>query len=168
MIRPELRLWLQVHAELLAFLGVLLAGLILGTRGGWILAVLGGVVALIGLLLALGAFRRLPFRRAVAAEGLVEVIEGAIRYYRAPMPGAEMALRDLAEIRLVRQDDRPVWRLRSEAGDMLAIPADAAGAGALADAFAALPGFRLGEAAQGLEAVASGRASMRAVWRRPG
>jgi hypothetical protein len=168
MIRPELRRAFRVHAELLAHLAVALAGLWLATRGGWILAVLGGVVMLAAALLAHGAWRRLPFRRAIAAEGLVELIEGAVRYYRAPLPGAEMALRELVEIRLVRQDGRAVWRLRNEAGDMLAIPADAAGAGALADGFAALPGFRLGEAAQALQAVAAGRATMHAVWRRPG
>lgn len=168
MIRPELRRALSVHAELLSYAGVALAGLWLATRGGWILAVLGGVAILAGALLAQGAWRRLPFRRAIAAEGLVEVVEGAVRYYRAPLPGAEMALRDLAEIRLLRQDGRAVWRLRAESGDMLAIPADAAGAGALADAFTALPGFRLGEAAQALEAISAGRATMRAVWRRPG
>ncbi|RJL07160.1 hypothetical protein D3P06_01545 [Paracoccus aestuarii] len=168
LIRPEIRRWLGVHAELLSFGGVLLAGLWLSMRGGWILAVLGGVLALGGAVLAVGAWRRLPFRRTVAAEGLVEIVEGAIRYYGAHAPGAELPLRDLAEIRLMRVQGRAHWRLRSVSGEALLVPVDAAGAAGLADAFTALPGLELGRVSAALSAVADGDGAMRTVWLRRG
>lgn len=168
MIRPEIRRWLNLHAEVLAFAGVALAGLWLAFRGGWILLALGGVVALSGAVLLLGALRRLAFRRVVAAQGLVEVVEGAIRYFGAESVGAELALRDLAEIRLIRVQGRACWRLRSLGGEALLIPVEAAGAEALADAFTALPGLDLGRVSQALRAVADGDATMRAVWMRRG
>lgn len=166
MIRPEILRWLSVHAEVLSFAGVVLAGLWLALRGGWVLLALGGVVALAGAVLLVGAWRRLVFRRAVAAQGVVEVVEGAIRYYGAQSLGAELALRDLAEIRLIRVEGRACWRLRSLGGEALLIPVEAAGAEALADAFTALPGLDLGAVSQALRAVADGDATMRAVWLR--
>lgn len=165
-IRPEIRRWLSVHAEALSCAAVGLAGLWLAFRGGWFLALLGGVVALTGVVLMLGALRRLAFRRVIAAQGVVEIVEGAIRYYGAETPGAEMPLRDLAEIRLLRVAGRAQWRLRSIGGEALLIPVEAAGAAALADAFTALPGLDLGATSAALSAVADGDAAMRTVWRR--
>lgn len=166
MIRPEIRRWLAIHAELLTCLALVAGGLWLGFRGGWFLALLGGAVVVTGAVLAMGAWRRLAFRRAVAAQGVVEIVEGAIRYFGAETPGAEMPLRDLAEIRLLRVSGRACWRLRSITGEALLIPVEAAGAAALADAFTALPGLDLGTASDALSAVADGGAAMRTVWLR--
>ncbi len=167
-IRPDLRALLVRHAETMIFAGLTLAGLWVAFKGGWFWAVIGGGAALVAGSLALGAIRRTPFRRPVAAPGVVEVVEGAIRYYGATEMGGEMPLRDLAEIRLLRLDGRAHWRLRSLGGEALLVPADAAGAGALADAFTALPGLDMGAVSAALAQIARQGDAMRAVWRRPG
>lgn len=168
MIRPALRDQLGRHAELIVFAALTLAALWLALRGGWFFAVVGGGGALVAGSLALGALRRTPFRRAVAAPGLVEIVEGAVRYYGATDRGGEIPLRDLVEIRLLRLEGRAHWRLRSQDGQALLIPADAAGAGALADAFTALPGLDMGAVSAALAQVARQQDAMRTVWRRPG
>ncbi|TRW97401.1 hypothetical protein FNJ84_07750 [Paracoccus sp. M683] len=148
-------------------LAALLAGLFclwLVRLGGWFFAMLGlagGVVALAWLVVAL---RRLPFRRAIAAPGMVEIDEGAIRYYGARLLGGEIALRDLSEIRLLTLRGQPYWRLKSTDAQALLIPLDAAGAASLADAFAALPGIRMGEIASALHHPGP---ATRTLWMRP-
>lgn len=166
MIRPELRQSFGRHAELIIFVGLTGLGLWLAFRGGWFLALVGGAVVLVGAVLALGALRRGAFRRPVAAPGVVEVVEGAIRYHGATELGGEIALRDLTEIRLLRVRARAHWRLRSHTGEALLVPADAAGAEALADAFTALPGLDMRAVSAALAHVADQRDAIRTVWRR--
>ncbi|MCZ0960330.1 hypothetical protein [Paracoccus benzoatiresistens] len=168
MIRPELRAWLSRRSESLVATAILLAGLWLAFRGGWFFAALGGLVLLVGLSLLIGAIRRLPFRRGINAPGMVEVDEGAIRYYGAAVLGGEIALRDLVEIRLLRLKGRGHWRLRSASGEALLVPVDAAGAEALAHAFTALPGLDMGIVSAALAHVADQPDTVRTVWRRPG
>lgn len=168
MIRPALRDRAARWSETLVASAILLAGLWLSLRGGWFFAVLGGLVLLVGLSLLLGAVRRLPFRRRVGAPGLVEVDEGAIRYYGAAVLGGEIALRDLVEIRLLRLKGQGHWRLRSVSGEALLVPVDAAGSDALAHAFTALPGVDMGTVSAALAHVADQADAVRTVWRRPG
>jgi len=168
MIRPDLRAWLAARSESLVAAAILLAGLWLALRGGWFFAALGALVLLVGLSLLLGAIRRLPFRRGITAPGVVEVDEGAIRYYGAAVLGGEIALRDLVEIRLLRLKGRGHWRLRSTSGEALLVPVDAAGADALAHAFTALPGLDMGAVSTALAHVADQPDAVRTVWRRPG
>lgn len=168
MIRPDLRALMARHSETLIYGALTLAALWVALWGGWFWAVLGGGGALVAGSLALGAMRRTAFRRPVAAPGLVEVVEGAIRYYGATEMGGEMPLRELAEIRLLRLNGRAHWRLRSQDGQALLIPADAAGAGGLADAFTALPGLQMGAVSNALARIAQDGDAMRTVWRRPG
>lgn len=167
MIRPELRRWLSLHAEALAALAVVLAGLWLVLRGGWFFAILGAAVLLVGAALLIGAWRRLPFRRRIDAPGMVEIDEGAVRYYGAAVLGGEMALRDLTEIRLLRLRGHGHWRLRNLRGEALLIPVDAAGAEAMADAFTTLPGLDMGAVSAALAHVADQPDAVRTVWRRP-
>lgn len=166
MIRPELRQSLNRHSEVIVFGALTALGIWLAFRGGWFLAAVGGAVAVIGAVLAIGALRRGAFRRPVAAPGVVEVVEGAIRYYGATELGGEIALRDLTEIRLLRVRDHAHWRLRSHSGEALLVPADAAGAEALADAFTALPGLDMRAVSAALAHVADQRDAIRTVWRR--
>lgn len=168
MIRPELRAWTARQSEALVAGAVLLAGLWLALRGGWFFAALGGLVLLVGVSLLIGAIRRLPFRRQIAAPGMVEVDEGAIRYYGAAVLGGEIALRDLVEIRLLRLKGRGHWRLRSASGEALLVPVDAAGAEALAHAFTALPELDMGTVSAALAHVADQPDAVRTVWRRAG
>ena len=165
MIRPELRAAARRHAEALTSAAVALAGLWVATRGGWFWGAIGAGMALVGAALALGAVRRSFFRRPVAAPGLVEVVEGAVRFWGAGALGGEMALADLTEIRLVDLGGRAHWRLRNTASEALLVPVDAAGADALADAFARLPGIDMGVLAQALRS--SDMPRLAVLWRRP-
>lgn len=163
MIRPELvarfRPWREVIAAGLT--GAL--GIWIFAQGGLLFQPLGGAILALAVLWGRGAWRRRRFAIPIGAPGLVEVEEGAIRYYGARALGGEVALRDLSQIRLIRLQGRTHWRLRTRDGEALLIPVEAAGAAALADAFAALPGFDLGRASA---ALASGDA-LRLVWQRP-
>lgn len=167
LIRPEIRNWVSRRAEALVALVVCVAGLWLALRGGWFLGALGAAVLLVGAALLVGAWRRLPFQRPIDAPGVVELVEGAVRYYGAASLGGEIALRDLVEIRLLRLRGHGHWRLRSRAGEALLIPVDAAGADALAHGFAALPGLDMGAVSAALAHVADQRDAVRTVWRRP-
>ncbi|RMC37465.1 hypothetical protein [Paracoccus alkanivorans] len=168
MIRPELRIALSRWSEALIAAAVTLAGLWLILRGGWFFALVGALTVLVGVALLIGAWRRLPFRRQVGAPGVVEIDEGAIRYYGATVLGGEIALRDLTEIRLLRLKGRGYWRLRSSTQEALLVPVDAAGADGLAHAFTALPGLDMGALSAALSHVAEQGDAVRTVWRRPG
>lgn len=163
MIRPELvarfRPWREVIAA--ALTGAF--GIWVFSKGGLLLQPLGGAILAFAVLWGLGAWRRRRFAVDVTAPGLVEVEEGAIRYYGARTLGGEVALRDLAQIRLMRLDGHAHWRLKTRSGEALLIPVEAAGAAALADAFAALPGFDLSAASAALAA----NDAFRTVWQRP-
>lgn len=162
LIRPEITARLRPWREVIAAGLTAAAGAYLFSLGGWLLRPVGLAVFVTAALWGLGAWRRRRFDAAIAAPGLVEIEEGAIRYYGAQVLGGEIALRDLDQIRLMRLDGQAHWRLRSNHGEALLIPVEAAGAAALADAFAALPGFDLGAASAALAA----NDSMRVVWQR--
>lgn len=168
MIRPELRKLLARWSEHLVAAFISVAGLWLAFRGGWFLALIGALVVLVGVALLIGAWQRLPFRRKIAAPGMVEIDEGTVRYYDVSVPGGEIALRDLIEIRLLRLNARGFWRLRSDSGEALLIPVDAAGAEALAHAFTALPGLDMGLLSSALAHLGAQRDAMRTVWTRRG
>ena len=167
LIRPDLmrrlRPWFEPVAAILAGLVCLWIALL----GGWFFAglgLLGGAVALAWLI---GSLRRARFARDVAAPGVVEIDEGAIRYYGARLLGGQMALRELSEIRLIRLGDRGHWRLKSLSGEAMLIPIDAAGAASLADAFVALPGLDMGAVSAALARIDRGGPALHILWRRP-
>ncbi|MFV0303162.1 MAG: hypothetical protein ACK5IP_20220 [Paracoccus sp. (in: a-proteobacteria)] len=164
MIRPELKRLLRRWSEPLAAITAALLGLWLLTLGGWFFGLIGLGLGFVALAWLLAALRRLPFRRDIGGPGMVEIDEGAIRYYGARLLGGEIALRDLNEIRLLPLQGRPHWRLKSSDAQALLIPLDAAGAAALADAFAALPGIRMGEISA---ALSHPDATIRTLWVRP-
>lgn len=165
MIRPELMRSLRRWSEPLSAIIALLVSLWFLTLGGWFFGLIGIGTGFVSLAWLLAALRRLPFRRDVGGPGVVEIDEGAIRYYGARLLGGEIALRDLSEIRLLPLQGRPHWRLKSTDAQALLIPLDAAGAAALADAFAALPGIRMGEISAALQNPAN---TVRTLWVRPG
>lgn len=168
MIRPRLEKWLSRWSEPLIAVAVTLIGLWLALLGGWFFLVLGALVIIVGVALLIGAWQRLPFHRRIASPGVVEIDEGTIRYYGATVMGGEIALRDLAEIRLLRRQGRGYWRLRSVTGEFLPVPVDAAGADALAHAFATLPGLDMGTVSAALAHIEEQGDAMRTVWTRPG
>ncbi|MEH7829135.1 hypothetical protein [Gemmobacter denitrificans] len=141
MIRPEARALLARWGETGFALAVLVAGLWLGLRGGWILLPLGIALALLGAGLALIALRRLRFATAIQDQpGLVEVDEQQLAYL-GPTGGGYVSLDDLIELRLLSRGGQRFWRLKQADGQALLVPVAANGADRLFDAFAALPGL---------------------------
>lgn len=140
MIRPTVRAFLSRWAEVGAALLALALGLWTASLGGLVLIPFGLVLAAAAGGWALLALRRARFRGDPGAPGLVELDEARLRYLH-PKLGGEIALHDLAELRLVSLRGRQVWHLQDLSGRALLIPLDAAGAADLFDAFAALPGL---------------------------
>lgn len=165
MIRPELRAALLRHRETLAAAGVAGLGLWIASLGGWLLGPLGLGLCALALGWAATALRRARFARAVTDPGLVEVDEGRIGYFGAgsTVLGGYIALADLAEIRLLTLRGAQHWRLKTGDGQALLIPVAAAGAPALYDAFAALPGIDMGRLAAALDQ----RVAAQSLWHRP-
>jgi hypothetical protein len=141
-IRPEMAAALHRWREVLAGLGVVAGGGWLATLGGPFWQGLGALVALAGLGLALGGLRRLRFRPAALGPGVVRMVEGQIAYF-GPETGGFAALTEVEELRLEPRPAGLVWVLEQPGGP-LEIPVAAAGAEALADWFAALPGIDMG------------------------
>lgn len=162
LIRPELIARFRPWREVIAAALTAVFGVRVFAQGGLLFRPLGGAILAVALLWGIGAWRRRRFMVAIGAPGLVEIEEGAIRYFGARALGGEVALRDLNQIRLLRLDGHAHWRLRTRDGQALLIPVEAAGANALADAFAALPGFDLRAASAALAA----SHAMTTVWQR--
>lgn len=140
MIRPEIARGLRRWREVIAAVMVAVAGLWIGSFGGYLLLPAGAGLAVLCLAWAIVAFRRLRFQGPVDAPGLVEVDEGQVGYF-GPTFGGMVALSDLEELRLTEWHGVRQWRLRTGDGQVLLIPEGAAGADRLIDAFVALPGI---------------------------
>ena len=140
-IRPEATATLWRWREVLigAALAVLALWWLVGPRGllGMIAPVLlvgAGALIMVGL-------QRGRFRGAGGGMGAVQVDEGQIAYF-GPLSGGAVALRDMRCLRLDGRQSPAHWVLEQADGPALMIPVDAAGADALFDAFATLPGLR--------------------------
>lgn len=173
-VRPELRAALLERRELVAAGAVVLAGGWVAVQGGYVLLPLGGAITLFGLGWAVQALRRLRFRQAGEAPGIVRVTEAQIAYM-GPRVGGFIGLPELAELRLLTLRGRRVWKLRQGDGQELYIPVEAEGAEALFDAFAVLPGMDTAAlvAALGTEAVSDSKVvaldgADRLIWSRKG
>ncbi len=161
-IRPDLARRLKRWSELaVAIMAALVGGFIM-RLGGFLFLPVGALLTLLSLGWAMTALRRLSFQRAVAAPGVVDVIEGQVSYF-GPDFGGFVALDDLAELRLAEVRGAHQWRLRTSGGEVLLIPIEAAGAEKLYDAFATLPGIDMAALASALDA---GTATV-PLWRRP-
>ncbi|WP_406721346.1 hypothetical protein RPE78_04580 [Thioclava litoralis] len=163
MIRPELRHALARHSEVLLALVPLGLGLWLCRLGGWVLLPAGLALVAAAVAWAVVAWRRLRFARDVGAPGVVEIDEGQIGYFGAGrLLGGQVALRDLAEIRLLHLNGRHLWRLKTADGQALLIPVDAAGAAQLYDAYASLPGTDM----RAISAALDQRVTAQVLWKR--
>ena len=174
MIRPSALATLTRWREVAFGAAVGLLGIWVATRGGPVLLALGLAIAALGAGLALTAFRRMRFAQDIAAPGLVEVVEGEVRYF-GPTFGGAVSLDDLTELRLLTLRGRRVWRLKQSDGQALLVPIDAAGADALYDGFTSLPGLDIGAvlaalspAPTGPGLLAAGTPEMALIWHRKG
>lgn len=141
MIRPEILAALTRWREVIASAGVIAVGLWIGASPGPVLTMFGAIIVAFGAAAAFASYRRARFRLEIDAPGLVEIDEGQISYL-GPAMGGSVELSQLAEIQvLVVAGNRRCWRLKQGDGQMLLIPLAAAGADALVDSFASLPGI---------------------------
>ncbi|MCB6179151.1 hypothetical protein LHP98_13580 [Rhodobacter sp. Har01] len=143
-------------------------------HGGFLPIITGVAFVALGAGWAILGLRRLRFETDAAAPGVVEVDEARVRYLH-PRMGGEISLNDLVELRLAAFRGRRMWQLTDATGRGLLIPLDAAGAPALFDTFAALPGLSSAALVTALQAPAALGATVpatalddRPVWRRPG
>lgn len=163
MIRPEARDRLWRWREIAGAVAMLAAGIWFFSLGGFILQGMGTILALTAAGWLVIAWRRLRFARAISAPGLVEVDEGQIGYFGAGQGlGGYVALRDLTEIRLLHMHGAQYWRLKQADGQAVLIPVAAAGAAALYDAFATLPGIDMGRITAALDDTAAAQS----LWKR--
>lgn len=178
MIRHEALATLTRWREVALAAIVVTFGLWTATRGGPVLLAVGLGMAGLGAALTLTALRRMRFAQAVAAPGLVEVVEGEVRFF-GPTFGGAVSLDDLTEIRLLTMRGRRLWRLKQSDGQALLIPVDAAGAEALYDGFTSLPGMDMAallaqlaparqDAPQGAALVGASQTAMTLIWHRKG
>lgn len=151
MIRPELARRLHPWREVIVAVLTGGFGIWIFNLGGLLFQPLGLAILALAAVWAVTARRKMRFLRTVAAPGLIELDEGAIRYYAPDLRGGELSLRDLCEIRLLRIAGHSHWRLRTHDAQALLIPVEAAGAERLADAFAALPGIDMGRVIAALD-----------------
>lgn len=139
-IRAEVAESLHRLREVIAAVALAGLGLWIAAWGGYFFLPLGLALLALGLGWGVLGLRRLRFRQGGEAPGMVRVTEAQIAYL-GPRIGGFVGLPELAEIRLLTLRGRRVWKLRQGDGETLHIPVEAAGAEALFDAFAALPGM---------------------------
>lgn len=161
-LRPGAAAFLARWREVGVALAVGLVGLWLVRLGGYLLTPLGALVLILALGWGLLALRRVRFQRPVSAPGVVEVDEGQVGYL-GPTFGGYVSLRELTEISMIRLYGEKHWRLKQADGQVLLVPVAAAGAGALFDAFAALPGIDTAALSAAPDAVSD----TMTVWRHP-
>ena len=170
-IRPEITDAVVRYREALGAGLVVLVGLWLMALGGYVLVPLGAIVAAIGAILTLTAFRRARFAQTVAAPGVVELDERQVSYL-APELGGFISLDELVEIRLLSMRGRRMWRLKQSDGQALLIPVDAEGAQKLFDVFTSLPGMDTAELVLALHPSSPRKANLtlaaetRVIWRK--
>lgn len=163
-IRPEARAAVQRWREALLGAGLAALGLwwALGMDGilhwlGYALLPLSAAVLVMGV-------QRARFRTPGQGPGVVQVTEGQIAYF-GPHTGGVVALSELRRVALDPSGRPALWVLSQPGQPPLSIPVTAAGAEALLDAFAALPGF---STAQAIDCLRRQGTAQRLVWERPG
>ena len=161
-IRPALVTRLIRWREALIWGAVLAIGAALVWRGYLRLEplalVAGLALAAVGLALLRGALGRMRLGSAPPGPGVTVIDEARIGIL-GPEGGGFVDLPSLVAVEIEGAPgaaDR-AWVLRSEDGGRLVVPFGAAGAGALPDTLAALPGIDFGAAAEG---------NVATVWRR--
>jgi hypothetical protein len=140
-VRPEVTRAFSRWRETLVGLGVAAFGALLVLTSYGLVWGIGVVLAVAGALLALAGIQRARFRRGGEGPGLVQVLEGQVTYF-GPFGGGSVSAGDLSRIDLEPGGSASAaWVVTAGYGDSLRIPVDAAGAEALFDVFAGLPGL---------------------------
>lgn len=163
-IRAELTAAAWRWRESLCGAAVAALGLWWVITGDAVVALTGLPIAGIGAAWALVGWQRARFRSPGDGPGIVRITERRIAYY-GPLTGGAIGLDAVAEIALDPSGKPAHWRLAAAGGEALFIPVTAAGADALLDVFAQLPGFRTDAM---LRRLADPGNAVAVLWRRPG
>ena len=164
MIRPEVAALLRRYAEpLLVAFG---AGVVLwkvfgpgALRGAWFDMLAFAVVAVVAVLWLRASLSRARLSAEVRDGAGAVFVEERRVVYLGPFGRAEIDLDSLVRVEAASgADGGRMWMLVAAGRPPLAIPDAAEGAGALVDAFSALPQFDFDAAAA--------RGGLRSVWRR--
>ena len=156
MIRPEVKTALMRWREALIGAALLAWGLWWALTAHGYIPWIGGVMALIGLALAVTGVQRGRFRTGAGGAGVVQVTEGQVGYF-GPFTGGVVALSDISKLELDAGRTPPCWRLSQSGQPPLEIPLNAEGAEALFDVFAALPDIRTSRLVAEVQRAASGQ-----------
>lgn len=141
LIRPEAQAVIARWAEAAVGAVLVALGLYFALVGvGWLLNAVGWILCLAGGALGFSGIQRARFRQTGAGPGVVDIIEGRVRYF-GPLSGGVVDLGELQELRLDPGQYPAHWVLMHD-GAPLRIPLNAEGAEGLFDAFALLPGLK--------------------------
>ena len=163
LIRPETRDLLVRWRQMIAAGLVAALGLYWALASFGILRWVGVAMVLIALALAVDGWQRLRFAQDGQGPGIVHVVERRLAYH-GPLTGGMMDVPDIVHLSLEPQArPAPHWILQDKAGAVLEIPVNAAGADALFDVFATLPGIDTGAVLAALEQAPDERVT---VWSR--
>ena len=180
MIRAHAAAQIARWAEMAGVLAMALMGFYGLSLGGFVWAPLGALTLAAALPLGVMAYRRQQFTQTIQGEGVIEVVEGELRYFApsapmiggpnlpAPAMGGFLSLPDLSELRLIYIEHRGYWRMKTDDGQALMVPIDAAGHAALFDVFAALPHIDHGALLAALARPPATGAGAQVLWRRVG
>ena len=164
LIRPEVSRVLWRWRDAMAGLGVALLGAWWAATGFGIIAWIGVAMLVAGIALSFAGWQRARFRRGSHGPGVVQVTEGQVAYF-GPVTGGVIAAEAISAIVLnPLPRSGPVWEVRAPGQEPLIVPVDAAGAEALFDVFAALPGL---DTEAMLAALEDPGTTPRRVWTRP-
>ncbi len=141
-IRPELQTTLWRWREVIGAGLVAAIGLWWGLHSFGVVRYLGYALVVLAAAYAVAAVQRVRFHSAGQGPGVVQVDERRLSYF-GPLTGGIIELGDLAKVALEpKSHPAPHWILTAHGGQEVAIPVNAAGAEALFDVFAALPGIQ--------------------------
>lgn len=165
-VRPEIATQVARWREVIVGLAIVAVALWLMRSGwiwqDWVRQGLGVIGMLLGLAVIGGGWWRGRFRRGGGGAGVVQVTERRI-LYMGPFDGGGADISDITRLELKSLPDLGrVWAVHARAVPTLHIPVDAAGAEALFDAFAALPGLSVARLVAASEAAGEGRV---VLWR---
>lgn len=140
-LRPEAQDALMRWREAIIGIAVAALGVWLVVGPGYLLAVPGYALIAGGAALIWTGVQRGRFRGPGGGAGAVQVVEGQVTYF-GPLTGGTIALREMDSLTLDGNMFPAHWQLTQKDEPPLLIPVNAAGAEALFDAFATLPGLR--------------------------
>ena len=139
-IRPDAAAQIMRFRETLVGLAATALGLWWMITGTGAVILVGVVLTVAGPLLAWAGIQRARFRGPGQGPGMVRLLEGQLTYY-GPSDGGAVFTQDITALALHPGPAGAEWVIQHHGGPPLSIPVDAAGADALFDVFAALPGL---------------------------